>query len=308
MRCAYFTIAKHCDFYSSFYYNYVIFVLPSSRLKASLLALAGKFDSVILPAIASPDSYQIICEVQNADDATNYPQENESDKFAHDNHKLEYEVDETESGNTVVTPIMQGITQRACITAYSSGTGLGGVVGYGYKAVLTESFGWGLSAIVWSAISFALAYSLIYLNGLHGLEQSTQQQQPEVCTSESITFVSEYGISDNYPNRRHSHALEMTNTNITHQDTTRQLRKDLSISSHSITAFERFKLVLSLWPYTIPLFTVYAAEYVIQAGVWSSIGFPVTSATARAQFYQYSNWAVSVWDGNSHRNTMCFMI
>ena len=50
-------------------------------------------------------------------------------------------------------------------------------------------------------------------------------------------------------------------------------------------------LVLSLWPYTIPLFTVYAAEYMLQAGVWSAIGFPVTSATARAQFYHYSNWA-----------------
>jgi battenin len=183
-------------------------------------------------------------------------------------------------------------------------------VGYGYKAVLTEYFGWGLSATVWSAISFGLAYSLIYIYGLHGLEQSMQQQKSEVCASESITFVSEYGISDNYPiqNRSHGHTLEMTNTNITHQDTTQQLRKDVSISLHNITAFERFKLVMSLWPYTIPLFTVYAAEYIIQAGVWSSIGFPVTSATSRAQFYQYSNWAVSDWVGNSHSNTMCFMI
>jgi hypothetical protein len=289
---------------------HVIFVLPSSRLKASLLALAGKFDSMILPAIASPDSYQIVCEVQNADDATNLSQENECDNFAHENHPLEYEVDESESGNTVATPIKQGIAQRACITAYSSGTGLGGVVGYGYKAVLTEYFGWGLSATVWSAVSFGLAYSLIYLYGLHGLEQSMQQQQSEVCASQSITFVSEYGISDNYPiqNRSHGHTLEMTNTNITHQDTTQQLRKDVSISLHNITAFERFKLVLSLWPYTIPLFTVYAAEYIIQAGVWSSIGFPVTSATSRAQFYQYSNWAVSDWVGSSHSNTMCFMI
>jgi hypothetical protein len=259
---------------------------------------------MLLPVIACLEPYQRISEVKNADDATNLLQENESDKFAHENHQMEYEIDETKSGNTVVAPIKQGITQIACITAYSSGAGLAGVVGYGYKAILAGHFGWGLSATVWSAIDFALAYSLIYLNGLHSLEESMQQQQLEVCASEFITFVIEYGISNSNPihNRRHSHALEMTSTDILHPDTTQQVRKEFSIS-----AFERFKLVLSLWPYSIPLFTVYAAEYTIQAGVWSSIGFPVTSATARAQFYQYSNWAVSERDGNSHLNTVCFM-
>jgi hypothetical protein len=35
-----------------------------------------------------------------------------------------------------------------------------------------------------------------------------------------------------------------------------------------LTSRERFNLVLSLWPYTIPLFTVYAAEYMLQVGLF----------------------------------------
>ena len=72
-----------------------------------------------------------------------------------------------------------------------------------------------------------------------------------------------------------------------------QVQTNCSVTPHNLTSYERFKMVLSLWKYTIPLFTVYSAEYMLQAGVWPSIGFPVTSAIARAQFYQYSNWTVS---------------
>ena len=66
-------------------------------------------------------------------------------------------------------------------------------------------------------------------------------------------------------------------------------RTVLPISSMSWR--ERWHWVLSLWPYTIPLFTVYAAEYACQAGAWTAIGFPtVHTAQARAQFYTQSNW------------------
>jgi battenin len=40
----------------------------------------------------------------------------------------------------------------------------------------------------------------------------------------------------------------------------------------------------------------YAANlgYIIKAGVWSAMGFPVESQTARARFYHYSNWSYQV--------------
>jgi battenin len=59
---------------------------------------------------------------------------------------------------------------------------------------------------------------------------------------------------------------------------------------HQMTAFERAHFVLDLWPYIIPLFVVYAAEYSLQAGTWTAIGFPVESKVARDSFYEYGNW------------------
>ena len=50
--------------------------------------------------------------------------------------------------------------------------------------------------------------------------------------------------------------------------------------------------VCGLWPYIVPLFTVYFAEYLMQTGTWSSIGFPIDSKDARDNFYQVSRVTV----------------
>jgi battenin len=64
-----------------------------------------------------------------------------------------------------------------------------------------------------------------------------------------------------------------------------------SSKASRMSSKERFFQFLSLWPYTIPLFLVYAAEYMMQAGVWASIGIPdVSSPTARQKFYSLSNF------------------
>jgi CLN3 protein len=57
-----------------------------------------------------------------------------------------------------------------------------------------------------------------------------------------------------------------------------------------MTRSQRFRRVLELWPYMVPLFTVYAAEYACQAGAWTAIGFPLEDAAARNRFYFASNW------------------
>jgi battenin len=81
-------------------------------------------------------------------------------------------------------------------------------------------------------------------------------------------------------------ALRVDQSNITStasSDTT-----VLAISE--MTARQRFQLVLTLWPYMIPLFVVYAAEYALQSGTWSAIGFPLDDIEARDRFFEYSNW------------------
>jgi hypothetical protein len=58
----------------------------------------------------------------------------------------------------------------------------------------------------------------------------------------------------------------------------------------AMTFQQRLKVTCDLWPYMVPLFVVYFAEYAMQSGTWTAIGFPVTSADARHKFYLYSNW------------------
>ena len=46
--------------------------------------------------------------------------------------------------------------------------------------------------------------------------------------------------------------------------------------------------VASLWPFAVPLFIVYFAEYVCQAGVWSALGG--ADPKERDRFYKSANW------------------
>ncbi|KAL3159139.1 hypothetical protein ABBQ32_011133 [Trebouxia sp. C0010 RCD-2024] len=57
---------------------------------------------------------------------------------------------------------------------------------------------------------------------------------------------------------------------------------------------ERLMHTLHLWPYMVPLCVVYFAEYAMQTGTWTAIGFPVTDAEARQRFYSASNWCYQV--------------
>ena len=274
-----------------------------------MLALAGKFDSIVLTAISDSDSYLEVSEGLSR--STDISQQNEGESIFTEEYTLDDNCDENEREDSTGKLMKQeGTHGRACITAFSSGTGIAGIVGYGYKTVC-ELFGMGLTATVWSAMTFAVAYLLIYLKGLHSIEQSVQQDatpaqskvRASIASESTLLVKNNHGDSEGnviqgilHNNNRESSnsALEMVCSEIMQPNTPEMtLQPDSTAASSSLTAFERFKLVISFWPYTIPLFTVYAAEYMLQAGVWSAIGFPVTSASARAQFYHNSNWTVS---------------
>jgi hypothetical protein len=69
-----------------------------------------------------------------------------------------------------------------------------------------------------------------------------------------------------------------------------QQQRDTGHDASAMTFRQRLKVTCGLWPYMVPLFVVYFAEYAMQSGTWTAIGFPVTSADARHKFYLYSNW------------------
>ena len=80
--------------------------------------------------------------------------------------------------------------QRKCITAFASGTGLAGIVGYAYKSLLAELFGWGLSYIVWSAILLSIAYYRIFCTGLYDMEIRLEAVQSRVNDENVYSYSS----------------------------------------------------------------------------------------------------------------------
>ena len=61
----------------------------------------------------------------------------------------------------------------------------------------------------------------------------------------------------------------------------------------SMSSSQRCRFVCSLWPYLIPLFTVYWSEYVMQAGAWTSFAFDpsqLNHKVKRDEAYEYFNF------------------
>ncbi len=75
-----------------------------------MLALAGKFDGILLPAVTTAHSYRVLSDEQAfVDDATPMMDENES-----------------EENSAKLMMMENNRDQRACITSFASGTGLAG--------------------------------------------------------------------------------------------------------------------------------------------------------------------------------------
>ncbi|KAK3232820.1 hypothetical protein CYMTET_56844 [Cymbomonas tetramitiformis] len=59
----------------------------------------------------------------------------------------------------------------------------------------------------------------------------------------------------------------------------------------TLTAKQRLVFTAKLWPYMAPLAIVYFAEYSMQSGAWTAVGFPVSSEASRKHFYYFANWS-----------------
>jgi len=194
-------------------------------------------------------------------------------------------------------------TKGHCITAFSSGTGLAGPVGYFYVIALHQWLHWSLQSLAWlSAFLLAGSYALTYrqlllLHRQHMQQQQTYQRLPDSDNETNTYDTMSSSLSSLQENNGATGPLAVappvTPTLETDDMGETVAITDTNISGKSIVDLnflQRFKLVLRLWPYIIPLFTVYAAEYACQAGAWTAIGFPVQDTTSRSQFYTISNW------------------
>lgn len=149
------------------------------------------------------------------------------------------------------------------LTLWSSGTGLAGIFGYAWVVLLSLA-GLGIRQV----LLLANVFVLLFLAACRGISRppavtaaAAAAEDPEGAAPDDAAVGKGAPYGDG--------AGDVVRT--------------------SLSWRERLVLTLRLWRWTVPLFAVYAAEYAMQAGVWSAIGFPVESAAARQRFYRNSN-------------------
>ncbi len=194
---------------------------------------------------------------------------------------------------------------RKALTAWSSGTGMAGIIGYGWVVMFTQGFKATFATTLWAALCvFPLAYFYVFevLMGSPNPERlamivtdanlvddqehcnSHKSINPILTQNNSCEVIIETDKGDSESNNRANKGIDVTNEG--NARAAGVMNRNTSI----MTFNERFHATLQLWPYMVPLFTVYAAEYTLQSGVWSAMGFPITDSSSRTEFYEYSNW------------------
>jgi len=211
-------------------------------------------------------------------------------------------------------------TNASYLTAWSSGTGAAGVVGYFWKVAGTEWWHASVaSTLLAAAVVLPISYALVYYTSLWNIDDDNHDDSDDDDDEEEHSAVvnrnDEVGDNENTGlfNRNETRSLlvrrkqlreallEMERVPLIRDerrrgemDTSTQM-VDLSLNRDTAagapsTFAARCAFFWQLWPYTIPLFLVYAAEYACQAGAWTAMGFPIQDTQQRNKFYQTSNW------------------
>eukprot|EP00594_Rhizosolenia_setigera_P011969 CAMPEP_0178971620 /NCGR_PEP_ID=MMETSP0789-20121207/20418_1 /TAXON_ID=3005 /ORGANISM="Rhizosolenia setigera, Strain CCMP 1694" /LENGTH=291 /DNA_ID=CAMNT_0020658695 /DNA_START=256 /DNA_END=1128 /DNA_ORIENTATION=+ len=204
------------------------------------------------------------------------------------------------------TQPQEGKKKGVYLTLFSSGTGVAGVFGFLWTSIFVDVLHLSFTTSLLFANLLALGYYLTFISVLtfsegaigeipddeNSIELHTQDNRTESYTNietddyqyyhDDANLEEDYKLIIRQENEVDDHDLRETQNKITPLD---------QINVQTCSLYDRTRLVLSLWPYMIPLFTVYFAEYALQSGAWTSIGFPSPQdPEARAEFYYYGNW------------------
>jgi len=152
---------------------------------------------------------------------------------------------------------------RAEITGWSSGTGFAGIFGYAFKAFFVDFSGLSFNDTLLLSNSLPCAFFIVFTYFLKKPEevQSTFYVYQEIRTNDGS-----------------------------------QLDEEIPTSPKQMLVgfWDKVHVFRKLWPFTVPLFVVYVAEYSMQSGTWAAFGFPIHDRQARDKFYLYSNWLYQV--------------
>ncbi|PSC75581.1 battenin [Micractinium conductrix] len=213
---------------------------------------------------------------------------------------------------------------RPAISMWSSGTGFAGVFGYAWVALLHMLGGLSFRATLLLANVTTAAWLAVYHLLLDPPEARVQQLWRHDSDAAEVGSDGGGGAAAGVGARRHDGAtlvVEAAAEVVAQREEDggrdggegdgreqqRLLRVEAPLGSAQqqavggwsspkpsraarMTWRERLQRTVVLWPYTVPLFLVYFAEYAMQSGTWTAIGFPVASTPARHTFYVYANW------------------
>ncbi|GAB5037452.1 protein btn1 [Nannochloropsis oceanica] len=221
---------------------------------------------------------------------------------------------------------MLGLTAQyhgpSTITAWSSGTGFAGILGYGWVVFFHLLCGVSFSSTLLVALVLPLGWIATFFFGLGDPSSETYRGVMEDINNELSSAADDLnGTASSALIRPGTasavyalHPPSMEEVEEEEEEWEEELpcrrrtegggrgagrtgwerRRKGHPQTHAFTMRERWQLFLSLWPYTVPLITVYWAEYAMQSGTWSAIGFPVYSEKARKSFYFYANMCYQV--------------
>ena len=178
------------------------------------------------------------------------------------------------------------------LTAWSSGTGFAGVFGFAWVALFDDVFGLPSRVGLFAALSFAVVWLILFSKLLPPppAPATTPAAAPALVYANVLLDDHHRDAEENV--EKNSSLEKGRDSSSSNESRRRSESVDNQTSPIAVTlsGTQRFRFFLSLWPYTVPLFVVYTAEYCLQSGVWSAIGFPVSSASARDNFYLRANW------------------
>jgi battenin len=196
-------------------------------------------------------------------------------------------------------PINSQRSKGRCLTAWSSGTGAAGLTGYLWTVAGTHWLDFGVAWTILSALILAVFYALIYKTVLGDIDDekcpASYALSQDIELTDDLLQADAIERSGAYSERESNQTSQTSLITLGTSHEEIRATDDLSDSRQQIETNESETIspsyfILSLWPYTVPLFLVYAAEYACQAGVWTAMGFPIEDSTKRNQFYQTSNW------------------
>jgi battenin len=178
---------------------------------------------------------------------------------------------------------------RPAITAWSSGTGLAGIAGYAWVFILHYKLGLSFTMTLLLAQIHVILWLATYFKYL--LKRDAKKESSGVVVGNSNEHAVAV-VEDNIENNDNNDDDDQETTGLLPLSQKQQIKQSSSLSSSisTLTVPERVRLGVSLWPFMVPLFVVYFAEYCMQSGTWAVIGFPVHDEHARHQFYVLANW------------------